>query len=82
MSNFIKRLVRRYIYHSDIDESMRKVDRVLAEGKEREARAFWKVASVTGSEEATQRARKAERQARQFRQRLSDEIAVDVFGDD
>ncbi len=82
MSNFVTNLVRRYIYNSDIEESIRVVDRVLAEGKEREARAFRKVANVTGSEEAVTRARRAEKQARQFRQRLSDDVAVDVFGDD
>ncbi len=82
MSNFVKSLVRRYIYNADIKENTRVVERVLAEGKEREARAFRKVARVTGSQEAATRARRAEGQARRFRQRLSDDLAIDVFGDD
>lgn len=76
----LRRIIRKYIHNRDIDERTGEVMRTLANGKEREAAALRSVAAATGSEDVERSAMAAERESRRIRERLADDVALDVFG--
>lgn len=71
--------IRRYWTNSDIEERRREVLKQVADGKSREARALRSVAAATGDQDVSRKARKAEQEAEELRQRLADVVAVDVI---
>lgn len=75
----IRDFVRLYILNRDLQETEREVLMVLADGKEREAHAYGRVANRTGDFEARVRSKDAERKARELRQELADDVAIDVL---
>ncbi len=79
MTGWLGGLIRKYIYHRDISERRREVMERLQEGKRRESAALHRVADATGSEDVGRRARAAGRESERLRERIADDVAIDVF---
>lgn len=79
MIDRLKRLYRRYVKNEDIDERTKEVMHTLANGKQREGDALRSVAVATGDKEVERSAGAAEREAKRIRERLADDVALDVF---
>lgn len=73
------RSLRRLVTNADIRERHREVMEKLEEGKRREAGALHRVAESTGDTDIEAKALEAEREAREIRRNLTDDIALDVF---
>lgn len=75
----LKALIDRYVFNRDVQERRKEVMQTLEDGSRREAAAMRRVARATGDEGAERRAMKAERDAAWFRQKLADEVGIDVL---
>ncbi len=76
---WLRGVIRRYLRNDDIDERREEVLQTLESGKRREAEALYRVAAATGSHDVGRRARRAQREADEIRERMADDVALDVF---